>query len=334
MLVLTRNDVAAVLDGADTAVLDAVGDAYRAHAAGRTVVPHSVFLRFPGRERDRIIGLPAYLGGDGHDEVAGMKWIASFPGNVDRGVPRASAVVVLNRLDTGQPDVVLEGSVISARRTGASAALAARELARQPAANVATGASLIGCGVINFEVLRYLRHTLADLREVTVYDLDRRRADDFAARCARQWPELAVECARSVDETMARHPVISVATTAARPYLDLDACAAGSVVLHVSLRDLTVDSVLSADNVVDDADHVCREQTSLHMAEQAVGHRGFIRASIGDILLGNGPVGPDPARVTVFSPFGLGVLDLAVARLVRSVAQRHGHGVHVPNFLG
>jgi ornithine cyclodeaminase len=263
-----------------------------------------------------------------------MKWIASFPGNVDRGVPRASAVVVLNRLDTGQPEVLLEGSVISARRTGASAALAARELAGQPGADAVTGASFVGGGVINFEVLRYLRHTLAGLREVTVYDLDPARAEDFAARCTGQWPDLVVECARSVDETMARHPVISVATTAARPYLNLDACAQGAVVLHVSLRDLTVDAVLSADNVVDDADHVCREQTSLHLAEQVVGHRGFIRAGIGDILLGNGPAAPEPGRVTVFSPFGLGVLDLALARLVRSVAQRDGRGVPVPNFLG
>ena len=74
--------------------IDVVRDAYLAHARGQTVNPDSYFLRFPEKPDCRIIALPAYLGDGFH--VAGLKWIASYPGNVQRGFPRASAVLVLN----------------------------------------------------------------------------------------------------------------------------------------------------------------------------------------------------------------------------------------------
>src|SRR4051794_31183059 len=123
VLILGRRDVKAVLDGADGTVLRTVRDTYVAHAHGETSVPHSVFLRFPGDDRNRIIGLPAYVGGP--RPVAAMKWIASFPGNIDHGLERASAAILLNSVDDGRPVALVEGSVISARRTAASAAVAA-----------------------------------------------------------------------------------------------------------------------------------------------------------------------------------------------------------------
>ncbi|MFJ6620671.1 hypothetical protein ACIQOW_24235 [Kitasatospora sp. NPDC091335] len=99
MLILTAREVRQVLDGAEHQVVAAVSRAYRLHAAGRTVLPHSLFLRFPEAARDRIIALPGYLGnaggpggsggsgGSGDEEpVAGIKWISSFPGNLDAGL--------------------------------------------------------------------------------------------------------------------------------------------------------------------------------------------------------------------------------------------------------
>src|SRR5438876_5122650 len=103
--------------------MDVVKHAYLAHARGQAINPHSYFLRFPEKPDSRIIALPAFLG-DGF-AVAGLKWIASYPGNVRKGFPRASAVLILNDYETGYPFAILESAGLSAARTAASAALAA-----------------------------------------------------------------------------------------------------------------------------------------------------------------------------------------------------------------
>ncbi|MFI2612145.1 2,3-diaminopropionate biosynthesis protein SbnB [Kitasatospora sp. NPDC018619] len=327
MLIIRHSDVRDILDGREQDVLDAVANAYRLHDEGSSALPHSVFLRFPDAPRDRIIGLPAYLGGP--DEIAGMKWISSFPGNLERGLDRASAVIVLNEMATGRPDALVEASLVSAKRTAAGAALAARLLVTEPAP---TGVTLVGTGVINLEVLRYLRTTLPSITDVTLYDRSAERAAGCAERCAALVPG-TVTVAPALDEALAAHRLVAFATTAAEPHTDLAACAPGTTVLNVSLRDITAGAILAARNVVDDVDHVLREQTSPHLAEQACGHREFIGATLGGLLNGTAVHRPDPDRVTVFSPFGLGVLDLAVAGLVREHAAAAGLGVEVDGFL-
>ncbi|PBC65388.1 2,3-diaminopropionate biosynthesis protein SbnB [Streptomyces sp. Tue6028] len=333
MLIIGHQTVAGLLEGREKEVVDLVAEAYRRHDEGRTSLPHSVFLRFPDRPRDRIIGLPAYLGGStetGDDDIAGMKWIASFPGNIASGVQRASAAILLNSLRNGQPEALIEGSLISARRTAASAAVGARVLlsGRRP-----SGITLIGCGVINREVLRFLAAEHPGLDRLTVYDTDPERARRFTLDNARLLPSAGVRHCDTLDEALAAHDLVSIATTAATPHTSLDACPPGTVVLHLSLRDITVPAVLDSHNVVDDPDHVCRENTSVHLAELASGGRDFIDASIGALLRGTATLDPRPGRRLVYSPFGLGVLDLALARFVRDRARAGGLGTDVTDFL-
>lgn len=328
MLVLTNSDVRSVLDGHEDDVIDIVRQTYIDHASRRTVLPHSTFLRFPGGGPNRIISLPAFVSGD--NPVAGVKWIASFPGNIKRGLDRASAVMVLNSPVTGQPEVILEGSRISAWRTSASAALGAAWLA---GGRQFTSAALIGCGVINFGVLRFLRHACPAIENLTVFDLNPVAAQGFADRCASQWPEIAVRTALSLDLALREHELVCFATTASVPHTGLTACRPGTLVLHLSLRDITAEAILASRNVVDDADHVCRAETSVHLAAQSAGSRNFIGPSIGEILRGGRPLPPAPDRVTVFSPFGLGVLDVAVAAYVQRAAAARGIGTSVPGFL-
>ncbi len=331
MLTIGNGDVRRLLDGREREVLNAVREAYLLHAAEDTSLPHSVFLRFPDDPGNRIIGLPAYLGGA--EPLAGMKWIASFPGNVAEGLERASAAIIVNSMRTGRPVALVEGSTISARRTAASAALAAAALPSGDGRE--TGVSLIGCGVINFEVLRFLLVVRPEITDITVHDLDARRAADFRDRCA---AELAgdgrvVRVAESAGEALSAHRLVSLATTATVPHLDLDACLPGTLVLHVSLRDVTVEGVLDAVNVVDDPDHVCRAATSVHLAETRVGSRSFIDTTLGELLRDAEPGPRDPARTTLFSPFGLGVLDLALAGLVLREARAAGVGQEISGFL-
>ncbi|MEU1779362.1 MULTISPECIES: 2,3-diaminopropionate biosynthesis protein SbnB [Streptomyces] len=327
MLIIRNGDVRQVLNGSETETIDVVRDSYRLHDENRTAVPHSIFLRFPDSPRDRIIGLPAYRGGD--EPVAGMKWIASFPKNIESGIERASATVLLNSMETGRPVAMVEGSVISARRTAASAALAATLMVGAAPA----GVTLVGCGVINFEVLRFLTVAFPGLNRVTVFDMDPARAGEFVARCAELLPDGAFEVADTLDSAMGAHDLVSLATTAAEPYTDLSHCRPGSVVLNVSLRDLTPESVLAAQNVVDDPDHVCREKTSLHLAQELAGDRRFIDATIGQLIRGTVSLERDPDKVRVFSPFGLGVLDIALAEFVRTRAESAGLGLKVEDFL-
>jgi len=101
----------------------------------------------------------------------------------------------------------------------------------------------------------------------------------------------------------------------------------------VSLRDLTAETILGAVNVVDDTDHVCRERTSLDLAQQAAGNRDFVAAEIGALLRGRATLERKPERPVVYSPFGLGVLDIALAEYVREEAGRRGLGVRVDDFL-
>ncbi|MEU8263751.1 2,3-diaminopropionate biosynthesis protein SbnB [Micromonospora sp. NPDC048999] len=328
MLILGAGDVRSVLDGAEQRVLAAVRESYELHALGRTSVPHSVFLRFPADTRNRIIALPAYLGSG--TAVAGVKWVSSFPDNVAQGLDRASAAIILNSMRTGVPEALLEASAISAKRTAASAALAASTLL---SVNPSTGVSLVGCGLINFEVLRYLRAVFPSLDTATVYDLDRGRSESFATKARSAWPTLAVDVVEQPADALAAQRLVSLATTATVPHLDTAHCRPGTLLLHLSLRDLTVASVRSSVNIVDDADHVCRAATSLHLAEQETGSRDFIASSLGEILVSDVPYVTDEQRPIVFSPFGLGCLDLAVADLVRREAVVRGLGTRLDDFL-
>jgi ornithine cyclodeaminase len=330
ILILGADDVGALLAGHEQGVMDTVGQAYRAHGAGQSSLPHSTFLRFPDEDNNRIIALPAFLG-DGF-QVAGMKWIASFPGNLERGMARASAVMVLNSCETGHPEAILEGSLISAERTAASAALAARVFldGRPPGV-----AGFIGAGLINRSIARFLAAALPGIGRLQVFDLDPGRAARFARDVGEaSGGALDVEVAPSLEAVLASCPLVSFATTAIRPYVDdLSICPPGAAILHVSLRDLSARAILGCDTVVDDIDHVARAQTSIHLAEQLTGSRGFIRCTLAEILEGTTPPRAGGTAVTVFSPFGLGVLDIAVGKLVLDRARREGRGTEIRSFL-
>jgi 2,3-diaminopropionate biosynthesis protein SbnB len=332
VLILRGSEVEDLLAGRESEIMDAVGRAYVAHRRGQSSLPHSTFLRFPDDDLNRIIALPAYLG-DGFG-VAGMKWIASFPGNVKKGFARASAVLILNSAETGLPEAILESSLISARRTAASAALAAR-LLRQGKETGSAG--LIGTGVINFETARFLAKAIPGIRRLALFDLDRERAGLFAGKLREMLGggiSGGVDVVDDPRELFRTCPLIAFATTAVKPHVsDLSDCLPGATILHTSLRDLTAEVILAADNVVDDADHVSRASTSIHLAEQQTGNRDFIRCTIADLVTGEAPAKKSEDQVTIVSPFGLGVLDLAVGKLARDRAVESGRGTVIEGFL-
>ena len=318
----------AALKGREERVLHAVRKAYEAHTRGASSLPHSSFLRFPDSDSDRIICLPAYLGDE--YQLAGVKWIASMPGNVVRGMERASAVIILNDRVTGQPKAVMEGSIISKQRTAASAALASRILA--PGEPAAIG--FVGCGPINTSIAQFLAATWPNVRRFMAFDLSPARAAVFGEELVARNPGANFTIAAELEELLAECPMVAFGTTAIEPYVnDLNACPAGATILHVSLRDLSAGVILSNHNIVDDLDHVNRAATSIHLASDQTGNTDFVHSSLGNLLLGNVNLPERDERKMIFSPFGLGVLDLSVAALVLEVISKEGGGTLVKSFL-
>jgi 2,3-diaminopropionate biosynthesis protein SbnB len=328
LTVIGAADVESALKGCEKSVLEAVQKAYETHSRGASSLPHSSFLRFPDSDKDRIICLPAYLGDD--YQLAGVKWIASMPDNVSRGMERASAVIILNDRLTGRPKAVMEGSIISKQRTAASAALASKVLA--PGEPGAIG--FVGCGPINAAVAQFLATVWPRVNRVMAFDLDPKRAEAFGAVIVGQRPGTDFRVAAKLEELLSICPMVAFGTTTISPYLDhLDACPAGATILHISLRDLSAGAILSNHNIVDDLDHVNRAATSIHLASEQVGHTNFVQSSLGDILLGRASVPERDGRKVIFSPFGLGVLDLAVADIVQKKLAESGGGTLVKSFL-
>jgi N-[(2S)-2-amino-2-carboxyethyl]-L-glutamate dehydrogenase len=328
-LLLTGAEVESLLGGQESGLIEIVRAAYESHHRGETSLPQSTFLRFPDDQVNRIIALPAYLAGEAGG--AGIKWISSFPGNVDRGLDRASAVVILNSMTTGRPTVMMEGSIVSAKRTAASAALAARTL--HPDRKVES-AGVIGCGLINFEIQRFLLSQFPSIKRLHLHDMKADRAEQFKRSCLERFPGVGVEVARDVTSVLRAAPLISFATTAAKPYVaDLSGLPPGATILHISLRDLAPQVILTCDNIVDDVEHVCRAETSVHLAEQQSGARDFIRCELAEITTGRAATRKDKESIAVFSPFGLGVLDVAVANFVYRRAIENGRGIVIDSFF-
>src|SRR5438093_2162389 len=192
-----------------------VQEAYLAHADGQSVNPDSYFLRFPHKPDCRIIALPAYLG-NGFD-VAGLKWIASYPGNIQRGFPRASAVLVLNNYETGYPFAILESSIISAARTAASAVLAAHWLSGQSCR--ANSLGIVGTGFIARYVYDFLVDTGWEIDEVRLYDVSPIESEKFRNKACRPERHCAGTVAPDVEQLVRGCDVIVFSTVAATPHI-------------------------------------------------------------------------------------------------------------------
>jgi len=328
ILTLGGPDIASLLQGKEREIIDRIGEAYAIHGTGDSSLPHSVFVRFPNRKRERIIALPGYLGGN--KNVAGIKWIASFPENHSRGISRASAVMVLNSMETGRPQAFMEGSIISAKRTAASAALACDKL-HAPGDIDTLG--IIGCGLINREIVRYIA-SLRNIRSILSFDISADRAADWAESMRGIVGDIAIEHTDAVSDLLARCPVVSFATTAVEPTInDLSMCPKAATLLHISLRDLTPEAILMGENVVDDVDHAMRAQTSTHLAEQLEGNRDFLHGTLAQILTGEIPPRDHPDAISIFSPFGLGVLDLTLGNYAYRLAIEQGIGTKITSFF-
>jgi ornithine cyclodeaminase/alanine dehydrogenase-like protein (mu-crystallin family) len=180
LLYLSRRDVEE-LGVSMKEVLAVVDDGFRLKGLGKTEMPPK-----PGihpMPNAFIHAMPAYVR---EIEAAGLKWVSGFPSNIEKGLPYISGLLLLNDPQTGIPIAAMDCSWITAMRTGASAGISARYLARQDSSVVA----FLGCGVQARSSLRALVETLPGLSRVRCYDISPEATDRFVKEMGRRFPGL------------------------------------------------------------------------------------------------------------------------------------------------
>ncbi|MGZ4399060.1 MAG: ornithine cyclodeaminase family protein [Gaiellaceae bacterium] len=273
--------------------LEAVRDGFVAYARGEWSMPSKVYV--PAYPAGDFRAMPA-LGA----RRAVLKWVTSFPGNPERGLPTVSAVVLLSDAETGLPLAVLEGSSLTALRTGAAAVLAAETLGREDAKT----AAVIGTGVNGKAAARAL---LALGREVMLWDLDPAHAESAAE-------ELGARVAESREQALAADLVVTV-TPGRRVIFEEGSLGPGQ---HVSLMGADGPGKCEIAPPELARTHVfCDDWTQAsHNGElqHATGLLGREQVTpLGDVLAGLAPGRLSPEEITTFDSTGLAIQDLALA---------------------
>ncbi len=318
-----------ILNGLRHATIDMVAQTYLTHERGETVNPDSYFLRFPAQPANRIIALPAAIvDSEGDQSVSGIKWIASYPDNIKSGIPRASAVLILNDPETGYPYALLEGALISAVRTAASAVLGAWWLNGQN--RHAATLSIIGGGVISRNILETFVADDWSFDSVGIHDLNA----ESAQALAEFGEQLGLPDVRLLSlEDALTADIVLFATSAGEPYVKGQGTfRPGQIVLNISLRDIGAEIIEESYNYFDDITHCLKANTSPHLAEQQYGHRDFVTGTVAQLIRGDLHVARD--KPLIYSPFGMGILDLAIGRMIHDIAVAAGTAIAIPSFFG
>lgn len=153
-------------------IIRAIEDAFREKGKGRVEMPPK-----PGihpRENAFIHAMPAYIVSM---KAAGMKWVSGFPKNYERGLPYITGLLILNDPETGVPLCVMDCTWITAKRTGAATAVAAKYLAREDSRVL----GILGCGVQGRSNLEALKTVFDDLKNVRAYDVNEKNLRIYVA---------------------------------------------------------------------------------------------------------------------------------------------------------
>ena len=194
--------------------------------------------------------------------MAGIKWIGSKHDNPTlRGIPRASAVIVLNDPETHFPVAIMEGGEISGMRTAGVTVLACEYLARPGFQAVA----LIGCGFIGRLHALGLLESFPAIERLYLYDHNRRAARALAEELASTHPELSVTVCEAAEEAVCRGELVVPCTVTARPYIELDWLMPGAFVSNISIMDVKPEVYLGVDKLlVDDWEQANRERKTIN----------------------------------------------------------------------
>lgn len=330
VLWLSQEDVVAA-GGLDmAATMDDLEQIFRLHAAGDYALPEKIVMAWepapPNEQANHINIMPGYAGGE--MQALGVKIIASFPRNpYQHGLPRATALVILNDPQTGVPLAVMDDTLISAMRTGAATGVAASYLARKDVRRI----GLIGAGVQCRTQLMAVKVARPGIQQGAIFDIRRERAEAFV-REMNQRLDLELRVADSAEEVVRQAEVLVTATTTTQPIVKQAWLNPGSFYSHVSGYECEYDVIRQADKIiVDDWQQVKHRMysTVALMWRDGQFSDADLYGELGEIVSGKKPGRESDTETIIFSPIGMGLHDLAVARRIFRQAQAQSLGQQV-----
>ncbi|MCP3103008.1 ornithine cyclodeaminase family protein [Myxococcus sp. K15C18031901] len=291
--------------------LEAVERAFRAHGRGESLMPPKVYLSLPKYDGD-FRAMPAYL-----DGAAGVKWVNAHPQNPKKHqLPTVRALYILSDPDTASPLAILDGTLLTAWRTGCAGGVASRFLARPQPRTL----GLVGCGVQARVLIDAHRAIYGEL-ELLLADTSEAAAKALQAEKGGRVVSLQEASGADIvcTSTPSRTPVVKREWLTAGAHINaMGADAPGKQELDA--RILTEGRVF-----IDDTEQ------AHHSGEVNVPlHDGLLRAdqiagTLGEVVAGLQP-GRTGNEVTVFDSTGLAVQDLALARALYDRARAQSVG--------
>lgn len=307
-LLLNKKEVKDLLNMSD--VMKVVEDAFRAWIQDKASMPAKAYLTV---DQGDFRAMPAALPG-----AAGMKWVNVHPQNPSRGLPTVMAVLVYSDPETGYPLAVMDGTEITAYRTGAAAAIASKYLACQDSRSL----GIIGAGYQAYTQI--LAHAeVFDLKPIKVFDCSSAAIE----KLVKSFPDYPLkEC--SLEEAAASD-IVCTLTTSQVPVLKKEWITPGTHINAVGAdaegkEELEPSILKEAIVVVDDL-----KQASAAGEINVPISRGFftineVYATLGEIIIGKKPGRTDDKQVTVFDSTGVAIEDVAVAKLIYEKAKHAG----------
>jgi ornithine cyclodeaminase/alanine dehydrogenase-like protein (mu-crystallin family) len=315
LLYLSRADVAAAgLDMKD--IVSALEMMFLEKAAGRVEMPPKPGIH-PAADAF-IHAMPAYIPGL---RSAGIKWVSGFPANAARGLPYISGLVILNDPETGLPTAVMDCSWITAKRTGAATAVAARFLAR-PESEVV---GVLGCGVQGRSNVEALRTAFA-VKKVVAFDLNAAAAETFRNEIEERFG-IPVDVARKAEAAVRGCDIVVTAGPILKvPHATIQAgwLEAGA---FASLVDY--DSYWSRE-ALREADKFCTDDVAQFEYAKTQGYFKDVppvTAELAELVSEKKPGRETAGERTIACNLGLALDDMATAPLVYRKAVERGLGV-------
>ena len=305
--------------------IEAMKGAFAQLSTGQADVPLRVALNVP-RHHGVTLFMPAYLADD--DQMA-IKIVSVFDDNPAQGLPLIHALVVVVDATTGRPAAVMDGTYLTALRTGAASGAATDLLAREETHVVA----VFGAGAQGHTQLEAVC-AVRPIQEVWIHDVAPGRAAAYAAEMSQQL-SLTVRAAETPAEAVRQADVICTATTSTRPvFTDADVRPGTHVnaigAYTPQMQEIPAETVVRAKVVIDHRKASLAEAGDLLLPlRQGLMTEDHIYAELGEIAAGLKPGRTSPEEVTLFKSVGVAVQDVAAASAVLEAARRLGLGTEV-----